>query len=426
MQNRVLSFCLFAAAILSVGAPVKMIIRGIENVRSSSSPVVKISPVIAQRPGETFVFDKQRTFSQTDESVHLQGFVKIRGKKYPASATKVNGRLVINHPSRIKNRRQRMNTITLSADGSGHIKSIPGTLMENTACGAKREEHVHSHQVLPLKEGMPQNTAMFATIHTYADAEFYAKYGTSTNSQILTYLNTVESIYGTQLGVRFTVVGQTILSQQEEELDPGKILSNFRNNVATQNDNVDLKHLFTGKDMTGSTVGIAFVGVLCYVPTYSYGVSQEYYNLTSLILAHELGHNFGASHSTSYRTIMYPSISPYADGFSQDSINLINSHLNSFGSCLDFGVYGPDLTKAGLTISRRNETISGKLLDHSGVPLSNQKLIITVNGRTFEKTTDDNGTYRHAIKLKRVKRKFVVFTSTANGEKVSRKLKFKA
>ena len=426
MQKRVLSFCLFAAAVLSVGAPVKMIIKGLETVHTSTSPVVKISPVVAQRPGETFVFDTQRTFSQTDNSVHLQGFVKIRGKKYPASATKVKNRFIINHPSRIKNRRQRMNTITLSADGLGHVKSIPGTLMENTACGAKHEEHVHSHQVLPLKEGLPQNTAMFATIHTYADAQFYAKYGTLTNSQMLAYLNTVESIYGTQLGVRFTVVGQTILSQQEEELDAGRILSNFRNDSATQNNNVDLKHLFTAKDMTGSTVGIAYVGALCYSPSYSYGVSQEYYNLTSLILAHELGHNFGASHSASYGTIMYPSISPYAEGFSQDSINLINSHLNYFGSCLEFGEYGPDLTKSVLTISRRNKTISGKLLDKFGMPLSNQKLIVTVNGRLFEKTTNVNGTYRHGIKLKRVKQKFVVFVSTANGEKVSRRLKFKA
>lgn len=431
MQKRGLSLCLFLAAVLSLGAPIKMIVRGLDSIRSiPNSPVEKIRPVIAHHSGETFVFDKQRTFTHSDKSTHLQGFVRIRGKKYPASATRIHNRLVINHPARIRNRRQRMNTITLRLDGSeistGRVKTLPSSLIENTACGAKHEEHVHSHQVMPINEGVPQNTALFATIHTYADAQFYAKYGESTNTQILSYLNDVESIYSSQLGVRFTVVGQTIFSTQDEELVPGLILSNIKNDPTTKNDNVDLKHLFTGKDMTGSTVGIAYVGALCYVPNYSYGVSQDYYNLTSLIFAHELGHNFGASHSTSYGTIMYPSISPFAQEFSQDSKDSINAHLTAFGSCLDFGAYGPDLTKSALSIRRRGKRIFGTLLDVAGAPVENQKIVLSINGKMFEKTTDAAGVYKHTIKLKRVKRKFVVFASTINREKESRKLKFKA
>lgn len=438
MKKRIwLCYALSVCVCCVLGAPVKMIVLGLDNLPKATQDSVQTIPKVVVKSldrkfeGRTFIFNKRRNFAAGDTPTHLQGFVIIRGKKYPAGATKTNDSLLITYPSRLRNGRQRMNTLTvplMAAETIARVKSVPTSLLEHTACGAKHEMHVHSHTILPLKEGLPQNHALFATLHTFADAQFYAKYGESTNTKILSDINMVESIYSSQLGVRFTVVGQTTLSNTDQISDAGSVLSNFRSQISAQNNTADLKHLFTGKDMARASgaVGIAYIGALCYSPNYAYGVTQDYFNLTWLILAHEFGHNFGANHTTAYGTIMYPSVSSYDQGFSADSLHSINSHLISYGSCLDLGPYGPDLQKSILTLRRSGRVLLGRLTNQFGLALKDQKIILNINGKTFEKITDDLGIYRHRITLKNRKRRFVVFATTANAEKLSRQLKFRA
>lgn len=421
------TLCVF----LTLGAPVQVVVKGLSSIIASSNksvedvPAVSITSLGRELKGSTFSFSRKRTFIADSQSLHLQGHVRIRGRKYPAGATKIGNVLTVSYPSRIVNRRQRMNTLRVDVSSNlGHIKSVPMSISHDTECASQHEEHVHSKTVLPLNEGLPTRTALFATLHTYADQEFYAKYGSTTNDTILSIVNAAEAIYGEQLGVRFKIVGQTIFSISNNLYDPGQILSNFRNDPTTQNNQVDLKHLFTGKDMTGATIGIAYIGTLCYSPDYSYGVTQDYYSLDSLIFAHEVGHNFGASHSSTFNTIMYPSISPYATQFSQDSLNLINSHLNSFGSCLSIDLYGPNLSQAKLSIKRMSRMIYGRLLDSGGNPIAGEIVVLSVNGRKVQYTTDTNGSYRHFLRASKKKKKYAVVASTEQGEKVSRVLKF--
>jgi len=416
------TLCVF----LTLGAPIKLVVKGLSTLTQSSSvSVEQVSPVtITGIKGSVFSFSHRRSFVAGSQSQHLQGYVKIRGKKYPAGASKVGNTLTVTYPTRIVNRRQRMNTLRISANSSGRLKSLPMSLSHRTSCASKDEEHVHSKTVLPLNEGLPPKTALFATLHTYADQEFYVKYGSATNERILSIVNFAEAIYGEQLGVRFNVVGQTIFSNNDSAYAPGEILSNFKNDSTTQNNDVDLKHLFTGKDMSGNTIGIAFVGAVCYAPTYAYGVTQDYYDYAPIIFAHEVGHNFGASHSTEYNTIMYPSISPWATQFSGDSLELINSHLNSFGSCLSVEPYGPDLSKSSITIKRMSRMIYGRLLDSSKNPIVNENVVVSINGKKVEYVTNNAGMYKHFLKPRKSKRRYRVFASTKNAEKVSRVLSF--
>src|SRR5690606_40314985 len=59
-----------------------------------------------------------------------------------------------------------------------------------------------------------------------------------------------------------------------------------------------LTHLFTGRDLDGTTVGIAYMDALCDA-RYGAGLTEVTTRGTwyeSLIAAHEIGHNFGAVH----------------------------------------------------------------------------------------------------------------------------------
>lgn len=429
-MRKLICYGLAIVAMVFVGAPVSMSITGLQNILAKTKkPItqihsVKLSSQDKKLRGAVFVFNKQRTFKEGADSAHLQGYVKLRGKKFPASASRIRGRLVVNFASRAVNNRQRMNTITTLESGLGRLKSVPASLTDHSSCAAHHDEHVHTHAVLPLNEGLQNNSAHVATIHTYADVQFYQKYGIATNDYILSMLNTAESIYSSQLGVRFKVVGQTILQTNDDALDPNQMLSNFRSDVSTQSDDVDLKHLFTGRDMTGRVIGIAYIGALCYSPDYAYGVTQDYYNLTANVFAHELGHNFGASHDSTPNTVMYPSVSSSATQFSENSLNNINTFLNSYGSCLSYEYFGPDLTKATLTIKHSKRIVYGRLLDVNSNPLSNQTIVVTINGRQKQYVTNDVGVYRHFIKARRSKRKYSVFATTKGGEKSSKVLKF--
>ena len=64
----------------------------------------------------------------------------------------------------------------------------------------------------------------------------------------------------------------------------------------------DTAHLFTGRSINGGTIGIAYLGTICFIPQ-SYGLSQSRYtsnfNLRVSLTAHELGHSWAASHCDS-------------------------------------------------------------------------------------------------------------------------------
>jgi len=61
----------------------------------------------------------------------------------------------------------------------------------------------------------------------------------------------------------------------------------------------DVTHLFTGKDIQGDTIGIAYLEAVCNT-AFQFGLSQsrftEFISLRAALTEHELGHNWGAMH----------------------------------------------------------------------------------------------------------------------------------
>jgi hypothetical protein len=140
-----------------------------------------------------------------------------------------------------------------------------------------------------------------------ADVEFYNKNGssvTTTQNDITTVINGMDAIYASDVQVRYTIT--TILVRTSEPdpystSSPSSLLSQFTSEwLANQSAIVrDVAHLFTGKNLSGSVIGIANLGGICSIGS-GYGLSESRFtgNLTSRIAltAHELGHNWTAGH----------------------------------------------------------------------------------------------------------------------------------
>ncbi len=92
----------------------------------------------------------------------------------------------------------------------------------------------------------------------------------------------------------------------------------------------DIGHLWTDRDFDGSTIGYAYVGVVCTGSRYA--ILQDFSNnagFLRVLTSHETGHNFDATHDASgSNTIMAPSVNS-ATAWSTASIADIEAHYLS-------------------------------------------------------------------------------------------------
>ncbi len=152
--------------------------------------------------------------------------------------------------------------------------------------------------------GSPDYTAI-CEIAIEADRQFWQWNNnsiTQTQNDITTVMNQVDFIYDRDCDVSFqigTIIVTTALVYTTN--DPNGLLGEFSSNWSTNYVGIqrNIAHLFTGRNLTGSTIGIAYLSVVCS-QTNGYGLSQSDFtnNLSSRVglTCHELGHNFSALH----------------------------------------------------------------------------------------------------------------------------------
>jgi hypothetical protein len=180
---------------------------------------------------------------------------------------------------------------------------------------------------------------------TEADYDYYQDEGSSSstaNASILTILNAVDAIYEAELSLTIRVVFQNVWTTASDPYTssvPTTLLDQFGdywNDNFSSSVTYDLAHLWTGRDLDGSTIGVAWVGATCSF--YRYGLSERRAGLSQDVplVAHEMGHNVGAGHdatcsSTSW--IMCSYLQSNADEFSAAAKASVASHTGS-ASCL--------------------------------------------------------------------------------------------
>jgi hypothetical protein len=434
-----------------------------------------------------------REVSDAVSPVLLQGSIAVGGgwrrsgeRILPTAASIIGNQLKVTFPGRAKGSRgsrQRVYTIKMTLDGSiivrARISSVPRSvgrrgacgaavgaapLSESVASGAVAAAHVHeAGEVIPpiAHQGEAEGTVLtkVVTISTDADPEWFRRYGDQSNAVIASIINTAEAVYNRQLGIRFRIVRQHVYSDASPYTtsDSGRLLSAFTRNPENAanlavdpnafNQDVDLRHLFTGKDLDGSVIGIAYIGVVCAVPSLAYGITQAYMDVADPgIFAHELGHNFGANHDASDRSgLMYPSISvPPAQKFSNATMGEINGHLSKYGSCISFEYMtprndttppgldpnsnpsGPDIYSASLKLRKSRAgtsrqplvKLSGKLLSSSSEPISAVGVRLMVAGELVGKTvTSASGRFDFFVRMDIPRgKKVYVYVETEGGE----------
>ena len=234
-------------------------------------------------------------------------------------------------------------------------------MVPNVGCGALHayaEDHDHDHSHHPAGGGGTiafGSSTVEAEIAIDADVEFYQlNQSTVLNTEvdIEKVISGVSAIYESQFGLSYRIthiIVRTAENDPYSSTNASTLLNQLRNHWTSSQGSIvrDQTHLFTGKELNGTTIGVANLNSICGNNN-GYGLSQSRFTggITSRIAltAHELGHNWAATHCNGSSTcsIMCDALGGCTGNitsFGTSASNQINNKINSSG-CIDPPVPG--------------------------------------------------------------------------------------
>ena len=224
----------------------------------------------------------------------------------------------------------------------------------NKVCGS-----THRHDRSEVNTLQPPNHGRSmaceeAEVAIAADKSMYTKFGNNAiavESELIGIKNLMEPNYAA-FNLEFKVKTVYVVSGTDpwtSSADPGALLDDFCCWAGSGSSNQlnctggngfqithDVGELWTNRDFSGSTIGVAWIGTICD-GMFKYSVDQHFTSNQQqlrVLIAHECGHNFGSDHDASGSSfIMAPSVNGNAVAFSSASQSAINTELPGF-TCL--------------------------------------------------------------------------------------------
>ncbi len=219
-------------------------------------------------------------------------------------------------------------------------------------------------------------------IATEADGEYTTALGSSAaaNNDILSIMNQVQAIYQRDVGLTFSVVFQHTWTDPSSDPYTANgnavaILNEFttvwnRDFAGTPR---DVTHLWTGRDL-GGPAGVAWMGVVCLDGAHSYGLSdfESIAPFRVSIPAHEIGHNFNASHCDGQagcdNSIMLATQDQNNSlTFCPFSVGEMTNYVNAHSSCLSNAPAGNPIGQSDFFVKQQYLDFLNRTADASGL-----------------------------------------------------------
>ena len=212
-------------------------------------------------------------------------------------------------------------------------------------CGTDTSGHVDFHTTDGDAGIAGLGAYEIAELGIDADFEFYQDHNSNVNQtsdRMELVLNTMNTQYENEVGITHVIsaaIVRTTSGSPYTSSNPGTLLGQFANhwNSAQSGLRRDVAHLFTGKNLDGSVIGVAYLGVICTNSAYGLVQSDCCGSLSCAadLSAHEIGHNWNAGHCNCSSYTMNSSLT-CSNQFTNGTENSIISHRNS-RNCLDDG-----------------------------------------------------------------------------------------
>ena len=329
------------------------------SLRAESSEVLHAT-IRTQEGLERFVFSPRESPSTDTNETHYGGYARTRNfqtEKLPASLTLTHSRAWVFFTSR---RTGRPVAAVLSLETSDttiltskvRVSRVP---RKTLGCGSHAGEEEHAPATERSSKSRRTNRTVASPlasegvrtfspprvleVATEADYKFHKIHGTETNTYIRAVLNAVDVIYTSNIGIRLKVVSQRVVTTNPGSsgiISALNLLEAFQASPFASSSQADIRHLFTGREMEGLTIGIAYVAAVCTANgKYGVGLSNSVSaGLQPYLAAHEIAHNLSAVHDQEANSIMSPAITEANNRFTTQTLASIYSFVDSTGSCL--------------------------------------------------------------------------------------------
>ena len=281
---------------------------------------------------------------------HWQGVVSLDGKRFvvdSSSQPNKNGDMVLDAQSASE-------VMSGASCATEAFATSNATLAEELSSGTANADFAAVCQT------KIRGVCLLAELDIAFDLLFQQAFPSTFQDQAAAIVNIIDGYYRNDLSIQFDVLSMTFLTTDlfSTTTDSGALLSDISakknaGQIPFVTNNRAIFHLATGRNFAGTTIGIANVGQLCSTFDNT-GTAQIVKNslglnsiaLTALVIAHEIGHNFGAQHDATDNScdpgfIMSASLSASATQFSTCSIDEITTTIDSIptlSACFEFPV----------------------------------------------------------------------------------------